>query len=924
MATKGTNDGVVSILMELVDKASPELSKFKQNFERASQAVSRDADRMGRDTEGGVGRIAASFSRLAPVIAGVSAAFVAVGRAISYAVETSARINEMANLGSQFGYTATQMSAVDTALKAIGGSAEDVTGFINDVAGAMVDAQEAGSDAALAFQRLGIAVTDANGNFRSAQDVAVEVAQKIAQALDNQTMSAQQMVDFQKIAGEQFVKDSKSVLEFADALKMANEAYADGIGWSERATKVSGEYATATQRLKLAFEDMGGRLAEIVLPLLTNLIEMLYNSYTNSGLLSEAFKALQLVMAAVGAAVRVVTIGLVFLDASFSAVSRTVYLLAQSLDVLLTAPWGSKMQGFKNAWTAYTNDIVKIATDANKRITAAATEPLLPSGKPETPKTGAGAASAAAADLAKRQKEEAKAAADQKKAADDFVVSLRKQNGEMGKSTAEKLRLQAATLNLTDGQKKEVESLIGSIDAKDKKTQADKRGVQASNQLVNKYNETIAKLKEEMAGYSNLTGVAKLRYTIENSELSKLTPARKQHLLSLQEEIDKRTRLGQLADTQYEETLRQEGIVNTQKWNTASMEAYYALLSSMFNATTAEADASMEVFELWKDIDNVLPETLNKFKVMGALVKQMEADKAAGRRVDEGTLAKYKEQLAVLQQQLDLYNSPEWKAATQKRRDELRDQVNRQTELNTKIDDFKKLVSDPARELAAIERQREALDDFYARNLISYAQYKAEKTKLDEREFTALAGQLSDLEKNMVKVAKGFEESMSTFFFDIMQGKISDLASSFKKVLDRMFADYLASQLAQVVFGGATAENVARVGMKAAGGGGLAGQAMDWLTTNIKPLFRAQGGPVTSGSPYIVGEVGPEMFIPKSSGTIIPADVTAAMSSGATNNLTVNITAMDSQSVLGAMDKIKRPLAEMMAGTARTYNLGAR
>jgi len=41
---------------------------------------------------------------------------------------------------------------------------------------------------------------------------------------------------------------------------------------------------------------------------------------------------------------------------------------------------------------------------------------------------------------------------------------------------------------------------------------------------------------------------------------------------------------------------------------------------------------------------------------------------------------------------------------------------------------------------------------------------------------------------------------------------------------------------------------------------------------------KAAGGPVAAGSPYIVGEKGPEMFVPKSAGTIIPND--ALTSSG--------------------------------------------
>lgn len=38
----------------------------------------------------------------------------------------------------------------------------------------------------------------------------------------------------------------------------------------------------------------------------------------------------------------------------------------------------------------------------------------------------------------------------------------------------------------------------------------------------------------------------------------------------------------------------------------------------------------------------------------------------------------------------------------------------------------------------------------------------------------------------------------------------------------------------------------------------------------ISGLFRASGGPVTGGMPYIVGERGPELFVPRSSGTVVP------------------------------------------------------
>jgi hypothetical protein len=48
---------------------------------------------------------------------------------------------------------------------------------------------------------------------------------------------------------------------------------------------------------------------------------------------------------------------------------------------------------------------------------------------------------------------------------------------------------------------------------------------------------------------------------------------------------------------------------------------------------------------------------------------------------------------------------------------------------------------------------------------------------------------------------------------------------------------------------------------------------------------RAVGGPVSGGSPYIVGEMGPELFVPGSSGTIIPNN---RMGGGAKISITVN------------------------------------
>ncbi len=55
---------------------------------------------------------------------------------------------------------------------------------------------------------------------------------------------------------------------------------------------------------------------------------------------------------------------------------------------------------------------------------------------------------------------------------------------------------------------------------------------------------------------------------------------------------------------------------------------------------------------------------------------------------------------------------------------------------------------------------------------------------------------------------------------------------------------------------------------------------------------RATGGPVSGGSPYMVGEKGPELFVPNTSGTIVPNGKFGG--GGGATNVVVNVDAKDS------------------------------
>lgn len=76
----------------------------------------------------------------------------------------------------------------------------------------------------------------------------------------------------------------------------------------------------------------------------------------------------------------------------------------------------------------------------------------------------------------------------------------------------------------------------------------------------------------------------------------------------------------------------------------------------------------------------------------------------------------------------------------------------------------------------------------------------------------------------------------------------------------------------------------------------------------IKP--KANGGPISAGMPYLVGERGPEMIIPKSSGTVLTNGQTKAALGGASNDNYVvhnNITVTGSDSVM-----VRQEIAKMI------------
>ena len=77
-------------------------------------------------------------------------------------------------------------------------------------------------------------------------------------------------------------------------------------------------------------------------------------------------------------------------------------------------------------------------------------------------------------------------------------------------------------------------------------------------------------------------------------------------------------------------------------------------------------------------------------------------------------------------------------------------------------------------------------------------------------------------------------------------------------------------------------------------------------TSLVEP--HAMGGPAFADTPYLVGERGPELFVPATSGTVVPAAQTAALVQGTRQPIVVNVYAQDAGSFIRSSGQVQRAL----------------
>ena len=190
------------------------------------------------------------------------------------------------------------------------------------------------------------------------------------------------------------------------------------------------------------------------------------------------------------------------------------------------------------------------------------------------------------------------------------------------------------------------------------------------------------------------------------------------------------------------------------------------------------------------------------------------------------------------------------------------------------------------------------IEDWNRRREAAISYYNTEKELLEEYR-AAQEDQSRQISVWAQETQQALQESISpasqvkTFW-----NGLSNQIDSFVKTGKFKVKDFLASLIQDFIAAQIKLQALNFMKSIFGGGGGLFGG-------KIIPGFLAEGGPAQAGKPYIVGEKGPELFVPRNSGTVIPNDQLGARATGTgqvnapvTNNyITNNINALDAKSV---------------------------
>lgn len=164
-------------------------------------------------------------------------------------------------------------------------------------------------------------------------------------------------------------------------------------------------------------------------------------------------------------------------------------------------------------------------------------------------------------------------------------------------------------------------------------------------------------------------------------------------------------------------------------------------------------------------------------------------------------------------------------------------------QLEAEAENYRKL-GDPARQYY---QQLERVDLLMQQGVLSAGEWSAATKRLWE-EIEKTVGATKKAQDEMteftLQAARNMQNAMGTFFFDVMEGRMSNLASGFTSMLNRMVAEAAAANLGKYLFG-----DFGKTGELGGAAGGFINSALKTVFGGAAPISAAMSDSAQFGIP---------------------------------------------------------------------------
>lgn len=251
-------------------------------------AIGSAADKLGIQLPEGASKALNSLNGISAGTAAAVGGFAAVAAAIVKAEkklmditqESASAAKEIRTLASVTGQSAEEVQELQYAGDMIGVSYDRIRDSLKEVTNKMQEARDGNEATAAAYARLGVAITDANGNLRNAEDVFYDTIDALGQ-MENRTERDALAMDLMSESAQEL---NPLIIQGSDTLReYAQEAHDVGYVLDNETLDSLGAVDDGFQRLQKTQEAVKNQMAAEFAPYLTDFYEKITKLIKDGG-----------------------------------------------------------------------------------------------------------------------------------------------------------------------------------------------------------------------------------------------------------------------------------------------------------------------------------------------------------------------------------------------------------------------------------------------------------------------------------------------------------------------------------------------------------------------------------------------------------------------------------------------------------------